>query len=311
MEYITVSAKTLDDAITEALIQLGVTSDQLDYQVIEKGSAGFLGIGMKQAVIKARRKEVVVEQEPEIEIPKVDVSVVKEPAKKECREVKEEKKEEPKKEAKETFRKESSRKENKKDGRKDKKKSFAKDKKEAKEPAVTEAKEKPAAPSKERKEVELAKVEDQTIEACEKFIYDVLKAMDMKDVKVSSSIDDEGALSIDMEGSSMGILIGKRGQTLDSLQYLTNRVANKMQEGYVRVKLDTEDYRRRRKDTLENLAKNIASKVKRNRRTVSLEPMNPYERRIIHSALQSDSAVSTHSEGEEPYRRVVVTLVRR
>ena len=176
---------------------------------------------------------------------------------------------------------------------------------------MTEAKEKPAAPSKERKEVELAKVEDQTIEACEKFIYDVLKAMDMKDVKVSSSIDDEGALSIDMEGSSMGILIGKRGQTLDSLQYLTNRVANKMQEGYVRVKLDTEDYRRRRKDTLENLAKNIASKVKRNRRTVSLEPMNPYERRIIHSALQSDPAVSTHSEGEEPYRRVVVTLVRR
>ena len=311
MEYITVSAKTLDDAITEALIQLGVTSDQLDYQVIEKGSAGFLGIGMKQAVIKARRKEVVVEQEPEIEIPKVDVSVVKEPAKKECREVKEEHKEEPKKEAKEAFRKESSRKENKKDGRKDKKKSFAKDKKEAKEPAVTEAKEKPAAPSKERKEVELAKVEDQTIEACEKFIYDVLKAMDMKDVKVSSSIDDEGALSIDMEGSSMGILIGKRGQTLDSLQYLTNRVANKMQEGYVRVKLDTEDYRRRRKDTLENLAKNIASKVKRNRRTVSLGPMNPYERRIIHSALQSDPAVSTHSEGEEPYRRVVVTLVRR
>ncbi len=311
MEYITVSAKTLDDAITEALIQLGVTSDQLDYQVIEKGSAGFLGIGMKQAVIKARRKEVVVEQEPEIEIPKVDVSVVKEPAKKECREVKEEHKEEPKKEAKEAFRKESSRKENKKDGKKDKKKSFAKDKKEAKEPAVTEAKEKPAAPSKERKEVELAKVENQTIEACEKFIYDVLKAMDMKDVKVSSSIDDEGALSIDMEGSSMGILIGKRGQTLDSLQYLTNRVANKMQEGYVRVKLDTEDYRRRRKDTLENLAKNIASKVKRNRRTVSLEPMNPYERRIIHSALQSDPAVSTHSEGEEPYRRVVVTLVRR
>ena len=111
MEYITVSAKTLDDAITEALIQLGVTSDQLDYQVIEKGSAGFLGIGMKQAVIKARRKEVVVEQEPEIEIPKVDVSVVKEPAKKECREVKEEKKEEPKKEAKEAFRKESSRRE--------------------------------------------------------------------------------------------------------------------------------------------------------------------------------------------------------
>ena len=134
--------------------------------------------------------------------------------------------------------------------------------------------------------------------------------MDMDDVTVTSSIDEEGALSINMDGKNMGILIGKRGQTLDSLQYLTNRVANKMQDGYVRVKLDTEDYRRRRKETLENLAKNIASKVKRTRRTVSLEPMNPYERRIIHSALQADPAVSTHSEGEEPYRRVVVTLVR-
>lgn len=306
MEYITVSAKTLDDAITEALIQLGVTSDQLDYQVIEKGSAGFLGIGMKQAVIKARRKEAPVEKEPEIEIPKVDVSVVKEPVKKESREVKEEKRDAVKKEVskKETSKKEPSRKD-KKDSRK--KKSFAKETKEA--PAA-EAKEKEA-PVKERKEAELAPVEEQTIAACEKFIYDVLKAMDMKDVKVNSSIDEEGALSIDMEGSNMGILIGKRGQTLDSLQYLTNRVANKMQEGYVRVKLDTEDYRRRRKETLENLAKNIASKVKRNRRTVSLEPMNPYERRIIHSALQTDPAVSTHSEGEEPYRRVVVTLVRR
>ena len=138
----------------------------------------------------------------------------------------------------------------------------------------------------------------------------MMNAMGMDDVKVTSVVDEEGALSINMEGSNMGILIGKRGQTLDSLQYLTNRVANKMQDGYVRVKLDTEDYRRRRKETLENLAKNIASKVKRTRKTVSLEPMNPYERRIIHSALQSDPAVSTHSEGEEPYRRVVVTLVR-
>ena len=278
MEYITVSAKTLDDAITEALIQLGVTSDQLDYEVIEKGSAGFLGIGMKQAVIKARRKVV---EEPEAEIveeAKPEPVVIK--------------KEEPKPVKKEFTKKETIKKE-------PAKKTFIK------EEAVKEA-----APSV-KKEADLAKVESQTIEACEKFIYDVLKAMDMTDVKVTSVVDEEGALSIDMEGSNMGILIGKRGQTLDSLQYLTNRVANKMQEGYVRVKLDTEDYRRRRKETLENLAKNIASKVKRTRRTVSLEPMNPYERRIIHSALQGDPAVSTHSEGEEPYRRVVVTLVRK
>ena len=187
------------------------------------------------------------------------------------------------------------------------------EKKSAKEHSHTKKnvrEEKPEVKSEPKKEVELAKVEPQTIETCEKFIYDVMNAMDMDDVKVTSVVDEEGALSINMEGSNMGILIGKRGQTLDSLQYLTNRVANKMQDGYVRVKLDTEDYRRRRKETLENLAKNIASKVKRTRKTVSLEPMNPYERRIIHSALQSDPAVSTHSEGEEPYRRVVVTLVR-
>ena len=283
MEYITVSAKTLDDAITEALIQLGVTSDQLDYEVIEKGSAGFLGIGMKQAVIKARRKVV---EEPEAEIveeAKPEPVVIK--------------KEEPKPVKKEFTKKETIKKETVK-------------KEPAKTTFIKEEAVKEAAPSV-KKEADLAKVESQTIEACEKFIYDVLKAMDMTDVKVTSVVDEEGALSIDMEGSNMGILIGKRGQTLDSLQYLTNRVANKMQEGYVRVKLDTEDYRRRRKETLENLAKNIASKVKRTRRTVSLEPMNPYERRIIHSALQGDPAVSTHSEGEEPYRRVVVTLVRK
>lgn len=276
--YITVSAKTLDDAITEALIQLGVTSDHLDYEVIEKGSAGFLGIGMKQAVIKARRKQEEPVKEPVVE------EVEEKPVKKEVKEEKREfhKKEFHKKEhvKKDNFKKEAPKKE------------FVK-------------KEVP------KREVELAPVEDATKEACVKFVKDVLAAMDMNDVEVKAEIDEEGALSITMDGKNMGILIGKRGQTLDSLQYLTNRVANKMQDGYVRVKLDTEDYRRRRKQTLENLAKNIASKVKRTRRSVSLEPMNPYERRIIHSALQSDSAVSTHSEGEEPYRRVVVTLVRR
>ena len=271
-DYITVSAKTLDDAITEALVQLGVTSDRLDYIVVEKGSEGFLGIGRKQAVIKARRKREEKPVEETVEESKVETPVKEE--------VKPEKKTE-----------------------KNPAKEHSHTKKNVRE-------EKPEVKSEPQKEVELAKVEPQTIETCEKFIYDVMNAMGMDDVKVTSVVDEEGALSINMEGSNMGILIGKRGQTLDSLQYLTNRVANKMQDGYVRVKLDTEDYRRRRKETLENLAKNIASKVKRTRKTVSLEPMNPYERRIIHSALQSDPAVSTHSEGEEPYRRVVVTLVR-
>ncbi len=296
MDYITVSAKTLDDAITEALIQLGVTSDRLDYIVIEKGSAGFLGIGMKQAVIKARKKfEEPVEEEV----------IVKEPAKEVVKETKKESKKEFKKDKKEF----------KKEFKKDSKKEFKKDKKESKkefkkEPVKKEAVVEEIAKESVKEEIVLAKVEEATIEACEKFVIDVLNAMEMTDVKVTSKIDEEGALSIDMEGSNMGILIGKRGQTLDALQYLANRVANKMQPDYVRVKLDTEDYRRRRKETLENLAKNIAGKVKRTRRTVSLEPMNPYERRIIHSALQSDPSVSTHSEGEEPYRRVVVTLVR-
>ena len=106
----------------------------------------------------------------------------------------------------------------------------------------------------------------------------------------------------------MGLLIGKRGQTLDSIQYLTSLVINKGKEKYVRIKVDTENYRQRRKDTLESLAKNIAYKVKRTKRPVSLEPMNPFERRVIHSTLQNDKYVSTHSEGEEPHRHVVVTL---
>ena len=208
MEYIEVSAKTVEDAISEAAIKLEVPSDKIEYEVITEGSTGFLGlIGSKPAVIKARKKFNLLDHTKD-------------------------------------------------------------------------------------------------------FLARLFKAMNV-DVNSTVDYDEESrTMNIVFDGEDMGLLIGKRGQTLDSLQYLTNRVANKMQDGYVRVKLDTEDYRRRRKETLENLAKNIASKVKRTRKTVSLEPMNPYERRIIHSALQSDPAVSTHSEGEEPYRRVVVTLVR-
>ena len=259
MNKITVSAKTVDDAITEASIQLGLVSTELEYEVIEKGSAGFLGIGAKQAVITAWKKEEPKKNKPKKESPK---NFEKKPVKEEVvKEVKEEVQE-------------------------------------VEQVEVVE------------KEEKLVEVEPQTKEACEKFLYDVLKTMNME-VTITSEIDEDGSLAINLEGENMGVLIGKRGQTLDSLQYLTNRVANKMQEGYIRVKLDTENYRQRRKDTLENLAKNIAHKVKRTKKTFSLEPMNPYERRIIHSALQSDKYVSTHSEGEEPYRRVVVTLNRK
>ncbi len=258
MNKLTVSAKTVNDAITEASIRLGIASTDMDYEVIEKGSTGFLGIGSKQAVIAAWKKEDAKKEKPKkekkVEVPK---KLPEEASVENAKNIKEEVKEE--------------------------------------------------LPVKDEK---LAEVQTQTKEACEKFLYDVLKAMDME-VTLTSEIDEDGALSINIEGENMGILIGKRGQTLDSLQYLTNRVANKMQEGYVRVKLDTENYRQRRKETLENFANNIAHKVKRTKKAVSLEPMNPYERRIIHSALQNDKYVSTHSEGEEPYRRVVVTLNKK
>lgn len=205
MEFINVSAKTVDDAITEACQKFSVTSDKLEYEVVEEGSSGFLGIGSKDAVIKARVKSSVQD-----------------------------------------------------------------------------------------------KVKD--------FLRDVFEAMNLT-VVVDVKYDElEKTMDIDLSGDEMGVLIGKRGQTLDSLQYLVSLVVNKDVEDYIRVKVDTENYRKRRKDTLENLAKNIAFKVKRTKRPVSLEPMNPYERRIIHSALQNDKYVTTHSEGEEPFRRVVVTL---
>ena len=207
MEFKEISAKTVDDAITEACQKFSVTSDKLEYEVIEEGSAGLLVLSSKSADIKARVKSSVKD---------------------------------------------------------------------------------------------IAKT----------FLNDVFEAMKLT-VVIDIRFDEvENIMDIDLSGDEMGILIGKRGQTLDSLQYLTSLVVNKDVENYIHVKVDTENYRKRRKDTLENLAKNIAFKVKRTKRAVSLEPMNPYERRIIHSALQNDRYVTTHSEGDEPFRRVVVTLKR-
>jgi len=209
MDMITVTAKTVNDAITQASLQLGVSSDRLQYEVIEKGSAGILGglIGAKPAVIRAKKIETIDDKATD-------------------------------------------------------------------------------------------------------FLKDVFGAMGLSvDVDVKMN-EEEKEMEINLSGDEMGILIGKRGQTLDSLQYLVSLVVNKESEDYLRVKLDTENYRERRKETLETLAKNIAYKVKRTRRSVSLEPMNPYERRIIHSALQNDKYVFTRSEGEEPFRHVVIALKR-
>lgn len=140
------------------------------------------------------------------------------------------------------------------------------------------------------------------------FLESVFKAMGLTVTIQIEKEEDSNVVNVDLKGDDMGVLIGKRGQTLDALQYLTNLAVNKNSEEYVKVKIDTEDYRKRRRETLENLAKNIAYKVKRTKRPVSLEPMNPFERRVIHSTLQNDKFVTTHSEGEEPYRHVVVTL---
>ena len=155
-----------------------------------------------------------------------------------------------------------------------------------------------------------AKVKSSVTDKAKIFLNDVFAAMNMTVVINAEYKEDEKELTIDLSGDDMGVLIGKRGQTLDSLQYLVSLIVNKESTDYIRVKVDTENYRKRRQDTLENLAKNIAFKVKRTKRTVSLEPMNPYERRIIHSALQNDKFVTTHSEGEEPFRHVVVTMKR-
>ena len=310
---IRVSAKTVDDAITEAMIQLGVTSDRLEYEVIEKGSAGFLGIGMKQAVIEARRKKGAEKGNDILEEIKKEVKMEEKKSFKSDfkKEVKKETKKDTKKQSKEIVNelKETAAKEKKSD-EKEPEKEIKKEKAAVneKKPEKEKKFEKEKKPEKE-KNSEPVEITEATKKAVEKFLLDVFQVMGME-VQLTSDVDKDGILCVDMSGDNMGIIIGKRGQTLDSLQYLANRVANKQQAGYVRVKLDTENYRVRREETLRHLAKNIAHKVKRNRKPIALEPMNPYERRIIHYSLQSDPYVTTHSEGEDPYRKVVVTLKR-
>ncbi len=306
MNMIEVSAKTLDEAITKALIQLGTTSDNLEYTVIEKGSSGFLGLFGKDVKIRAKKKREDNDLEAFLTTGKIDNSS-QEPTKEKKEPVKDIKKEAPKK-----------------NPPKSQKNSQKNQQKAVKEQAASEAKveskvsAKPAAKSVEKTTEMLIEAStekttstiSQEMKEVEGFLNQVFGAMAMEVTLTCSFEEKERELTIDMAGADMGILIGKRGQTLDSLQYLTSLVVNKECDGYVRVKLDTENYRDRRKATLESLAKNIAYKVKRTRRNVSLEPMNPYERRIIHAALQNDRYVVTRSEGEEPFRHVVISLKR-
>ena len=319
-EFIQFSAKTKNEAITKACIELGVSSDQLDIEVVSEGSSGFFGIGSKPAIIKARKINTVSEEDEIQEIvDTVKVDAIKEehnkkppkafakaekPAQKsemvkEKAPVKETKEPKPFKDTKE------------KQPRPAKEKNFKE--RPAKEKPVKEKMPREEKP-KQSKPVEIITdpaeikdIEDRAIA----FLRDVFASMNLGEVEITSKYNtNDGCLEVAFEGEDMGILIGKRGQTLDSLQYLTSLVVNKGKTNYIRVKLDTEDYRRRRKETLENLARGIAYKVKKTRKPVVLEPMNPYERRIIHSALQGNKYVETVSEGEEPYRHVVVKLKR-
>ena len=280
MEFIEISAKTVDDAITKACIEMETSSDNLEIQVVREGTSGFLGFGSKPAIIKVRRKEAPEEEIiPEVEKPKREI-----------------KKEEVKKEEKKPVKRPERKQDRKPERRQERKKPAA-----AERHPVPEKKEYIIV---DRTQEEIAAMK----EAADTFLKDVFKAMELPVTITLEYNEETGNLDINFSGDDMGMLIGKRGQTLDSLQYLTSLVVNKGQEHYIRVKLDTENYRSRRKDTLENLARNIAYKVRKTRKPVSLEPMNPYERRIIHSALQGNRYVETYSEGNEPYRHVVVTL---
>ena len=304
-EFIQFSAKTKNEAITKACIELGVSSDQLEIEVVSEGSSGFFGIGSKPAIIKARKINTVSEEDEIQEIVdtvKVD-AIKEEQTKKPAKTFVKAEKPAPKSEPVKAAVKE------------------AKEPKPFKERPVKEKPAKEKMPKEPREEkpkqskpveiitdpAEIKEVEERAIV----FLRDVFASMNLGEVEITSKYNtNDGCLEVAFEGEDMGILIGKRGQTLDSLQYLTSLVVNKGKANYIRVKLDTEDYRRRRKETLENLARGIAYKVKKTRKPVVLEPMNPYERRIIHSALQGNKYVETVSEGEEPYRHVVVKLKR-
>ena len=337
-DYVQFSAKTKGDAITKACIELGISSDQLEYEVVSEGSAGFFGIGSKPAVIRARKKAEFQEEEDiksiiesvsldsikndnhKKEAPKKEKPVNKPVQKKAQPAEKTEKapapKEAPKEEAPVQAKEKPERQEKPVKEKEHVQKEKPVKEKQPKEKPQELPKEKPVKekPVKVSKPIEIITDEAEIKEIEERavvFLKDVFASMELGEVDIKSVYDrEEGCLNVDFEGDDMGVLIGKRGQTLDSLQYLTSLVVNKGKENYIRVKLDTEDYRRRRKETLENLAKGIAYKVKKTRKPVVLEPMNPYERRIIHSALQGNKYVETLSEGEEPYRHIVVKMKR-
>jgi spoIIIJ-associated protein len=323
-EWIEVSAKTTEEAVTEALIQLATTSDKVEYEVLEKESRGFLGIGSRPARIRAKVKEEFLKaEEPVKKAEKTEKKQTARPAAERKSTAEKPAQTETQTAEKRGTQERSYYRENNRPYRRDSRNSnYEKETPEYKNPYSASSFKSAAAeentavkteqPQKPEIVKEVVKIEnpEELKQDAEKFLNDIFTTMGMQAKMEISFNEEETTIEIELEGEDMGILIGKRGQTLDSLQYLVSLVVNRKSNSYVKVKIDTENYRERRRETLENLAKNIAFKVKRTKKAVTLEPMNPYERRIIHSALQYDKFVETHSEGEEPYRKVVVTLKR-
>jgi len=279
MRYVETSGKTVDDAITAALLELGLPSEQVDIEILQESSKGVLGIfGAKEARIRATAKAVPVEEE-------LFSEKVEEPVKEEVKPVQQEKAQPETPYVMDTLVEDR----------------LAAARAKAEAQAQAEAAKEPVEYSEDAKIAQEAAIE---------FLIPVLKKMGVE-AEITGEMEEADVLKLDIQGQGLGVIIGKRGNTLDSLQYLTALIANKKTQEHIKIKLDAENYREKRKQTLEKLAINLAKKVRKTNRRVALEPMNPYERRIIHSALQADDRVSTHSEGEEPYRRVVVTPNRR
>lgn len=313
MNSIVVSAKTLDEAITSALLQLGASSDQVDIEVLEEGSKGFMGLLRKDAKVRATLKEGA---EPVIEASE-PISSAKVAEEKPEEKAKEEPQKEPEASQKveavtvtgekvviddtieKRLRQANSAREN-----------AGRNSSRGSKPERNYSDRQPARPAFEAPVYEIPADADEVQERVKAFLKEVLEAMGI-DAVIETQFSKEGIMEVKIDGEGMGVIIGKRGSTLDSLQYLATLVINKGREDHIRIKLDTEGYRARRQETLEKLAINLAKKVKRTGHRVVLEPMNPYERRIIHSALQSDRAVETHSDGEEPYRKVIISPRKR
>lgn len=295
------SAKTLEDAITKATVELGVTSDRLDYVVTEQGSNGVFGIGARPWVISACSKEEIEKEREEAEKAAKQEAAAKEAALKASQQ-------ETALNASQQETAAATKEQQSKTSEPQPK--TTQPKAELKEPRQPKASQLKASSSSEPKTEKPQADAGEAAAKAETFLRNVFESMGME-VAMKSEYDAMlGELTIDLSGDDMGVLIGKRGQTLDSLQYLAGQVVNKHSSDYVRVKLDTENYRERRKEALETLAHNMAHKVRRTEHAMALEPMNPYERRIIHSTLQDEKDIITRSEGEEPYRHVVVCFVK-